>query len=215
MCSSDLVCAEVPVQEGEEREETARRGRSSPGAWRRHGEAGGGPTARRRCTTTMAGGGVGRVRFARLEAPRHGAVGEGGGELEAERREASARAPAVGGVGGRDGRGGDRSRRRRGRGARVRVWGLRARESEEEGSRGRPPCPLAAGRGGPAARQQERPRRRPGHGASAGHCGAREEAHLAITPPEDLNSLQKGPSADFNDLKRALRYFYKFQNKII
>ena len=48
----------------------------------------------------------GRVRFARLEASRHGAVGEGGGELEAERREASAWLRTACIDGGRDGSGG-------------------------------------------------------------------------------------------------------------
>ena len=36
-------------------------------------------------------------------------------------------------------------------------------------------------------------------------CGDSEEGedHFAKTPPTVLNSLQKGPSADFNDLKKG------------
>ena len=45
-----------------------------------------------------------------------------------------------------------------------------------------------------------------GHG---GH-GEKEKGKekFVESPLADLNSLQKGPSADFNDLEEALRHFY-------
>ena len=36
-----------------------------------------------------------------------------------------------------------------------------------------------------------------------------EKEKIVETPLADLNSLQQGPTADFDDLKEALKHFYK------
>ena len=62
-------------------------------------------------------------------------------------------------------------------------------------------------RGGPVAAWA-----RGGHGDGRGvapvlGCGAREKARFVITPPNLLNNLQKGPPAEFGNLKEVPEHF--------